>query len=114
MNKNVRFGRRRKIIGVFAAVIAAVFLGGLVLPVFAEEPAALSVGVAGSETGSLCTAGVAGSETGSLCAAGVSGSEQESSRRVVFVGDSRTVGMYITLSGAGYSEDIDAALGNEI
>ena len=114
MNKNVRFGRRRKIIGVFAAVIAAVFLGGLVLPVFAEEPAALSVGVAGSETGSLGTAGVAGSETGSLCAAGVSGSEQESSRRVVFVGDSRTVGMYITLSGAGYSEDIDAALGNEI
>jgi len=40
-------------------------------------------------------------------------SSSEESRRVVFVGDSRTVGMYITLSGSAYSDTVNATSGNE-
>ena len=113
---HLRFG------GVLFCVFAAMFLFPALPAAGAENSGAVNTAgkSSGAENSGAVSAAVKsfGAEnTGTVSAGktdGAAAGAADENRRIVFVGDSRTVGMYITLSGSGYSEDINASLGNEV
>ena len=111
-NSNDGSGHRRsyphlRFASIFVSLCAAMFLFPALPAAGAENSGA--VNTAGKSSGAENTGTVRTVKTD-----GAAAGAADENRRIVFVGDSRTVGMYITLSGAGYSEDINASLGNEV
>lgn len=106
------FRMRKAIAAVLACLFALMLLCPAIPVAGAENSGAGSFGSAGAGTVSCASAGM---ETmGTVLSDRAAVSAGGGDRKTVFVGDSRTVGMYITLSGAAYSDDINAALGNEV
>ncbi|MGN0361413.1 MAG: InlB B-repeat-containing protein [Bilifractor sp.] len=100
--------------------IAAVLGIALILFLTPSVPVFAAESIGGYNSGSSNATGNgnntesnSGAERNSNNGSSDNSSSSEESRRVVFVGDSRTVGMYITLTGSAYSDTVNATSGNE-